>query len=52
MLNIDFFKQQVAEANCTELGELILMVPEFLKQNNIDSREKVEAWLNEERGKD
>lgn len=48
MTKSEQIKTEIAKMSTYQLGEFLLLWPGFLKSQGIDSREKIEAWLNTE----
>ena len=48
MTKAEQIKKSITNMSVYQLGEFLLLWPDFMKNQGIDSREKVEAWLNSE----
>lgn len=48
MTKAEQIKADIAKMSTYQLGEFLLLWPDFLKNQGLDSREKIEAWLSSE----
>ena len=48
MKKAEQIKTDIAKMSVYQLGEFLLLWPDFLSKQGIDSKEKIEAWLNSE----
>lgn len=48
MTKAEQIKNEVSKMSVYQLGEFLLLWPDFMKEQGIDSKEKIEAWLNAE----
>lgn len=46
MTKAEQIKAEIAKMSVYQLGEFLLLLPDFLEKQEIDSKEKIEAWLN------
>ena len=47
MTKAEQIKAEITNMSISQLGEFLLLWPDFMKNQGIDSREKIETWLNE-----